>query len=432
MRNNPISLSSQRLSTSARSFHSNNPNDFSRTRSSFVNSNNLNFARNTSWAFSKSNDPRPILNAKFKEDNINSIFDFLIQESYDKSITKKYLQNPSRNTFFDLFKFITYKILPDYNELQLSSINDEQVFSILSDLKYPGHINKNHWTAVGAPNTWNYLIAVLGWMTELATYWEYTDELMQEEEKNDNTTEAISEEDLLKKEFKDYINIAFNSTNWDNEREKLYKTFQLKTETIMKEEEQILLQEGEVWTEIQLLKETMPDCKELEDNYNIEIKSWNDDKTHQTQNIQLINDIKSELDKKKEIYEMKNKTVESIKKQIEELQLKINSQKTSPEQFANMQQMKINWDISYKSLLLSNEELKSKLMAIQNKINETKMKIIQSKINTKDKYQLDNIDLDNYINQLNSYTFNKDWLINDFNQINITLKEKIEKTKEEY
>ena len=143
-------------------------------------SNPMMFPRATTFSsVNKANDPRPVKEAHFQEECITKILDFLIKEAYDRTISKKDLMSPGAKDFLNLFTFIIGKIRPDWN-LTINKL-DEDVIPILNELRYPGYITKSHLVAVGAPNTWPHLLAVLAWLVELANYLCY-DELTEKEE----------------------------------------------------------------------------------------------------------------------------------------------------------------------------------------------------------------------------------------------------------
>ena len=116
----------------------------------------------------KFSDPRPIKEQNFQSECTKKIYDFLIMENFEDKLILKELNNPKIRDFITIFNFLLLKILPDFqSNVQKLELD---IPPILISLRYPGVINKNHLIAIGAPNTWANLIALLSWMVELALY----------------------------------------------------------------------------------------------------------------------------------------------------------------------------------------------------------------------------------------------------------------------
>jgi SMC interacting uncharacterized protein involved in chromosome segregation len=145
----------------------------------------------------------------------------LITKEYDRIISKKDLMCPLAKDFLNFFSFIIAKIRPDW----AFNINkmDEDVISILNELRCPGNISRGHLIAVGAPNTWPHLLAVLAWLVELANYLnlDNCDELA-----NDSIyTKSYFNENLVSIENVNSFYLNETITRHDNILEQNYREF---------------------------------------------------------------------------------------------------------------------------------------------------------------------------------------------------------------
>src|SRR5690606_33242791 len=104
--------------------------------------------------------------------------------------------------------FIHSKIRPDV-QITINRI-DEDLPLILHELRYPGYITKNHLSAIGAPNIWPNILALLAWMVELANYLHFD----REKELEDRDNEIFSSEnDQFEVIYQEYLNEGFKQLN---------------------------------------------------------------------------------------------------------------------------------------------------------------------------------------------------------------------------
>ena len=217
---------------------------FNENRTSSASLNHMNFPSNqliqrkTTITNSKFSD-LPILEPEFKEKCIEKLLNFLISESYNSNLSKKHLSNPSRSEFVNIFSFCLKKLFDDF--LLPQNLSDEFILKTFADLKYPGIIKKNHLISVGAPNSWNYLLAGLLWLSEEVCYFNYYKEkigfnfFFNENEKN----------------FKEFvINIFKNPENFNEEKEKYNKKIEIENVNKTNELNEILNRIKNVQNEI--------------------------------------------------------------------------------------------------------------------------------------------------------------------------------------
>ena len=174
--------------------------------------------RSTNFSL-KNNDTRPIKDAAFISQSISKIYDFMIKENFEKVLSIKELSSPQAKDFQNLFTYLVNKIRPDSN-IQVNKL-DEDVIPILQTLRYPGFITKTHLVAVGAPNTWPNLLAVLVWLVELSDYM-YFEEICAARESVEETDRENNEKKILE-------NINHNQNQNENITEKNFKAAQDKT-----------------------------------------------------------------------------------------------------------------------------------------------------------------------------------------------------------
>lgn len=113
-------------------------------------------------------DPRPVHDKAFTASCVRDIVQYLQTHGFGRTVSEKaLLHSPSTREFHEIFWFLIAQIDPF---LESEGKLEEEVPKIMRALKYPVDVPKSKLQAVGAPNTWPQLIAVLHWLVKLLSY----------------------------------------------------------------------------------------------------------------------------------------------------------------------------------------------------------------------------------------------------------------------
>lgn len=115
----------------------------------------------------KRDDPRPVNNGAFKMHAIKEIESYMIENDYTHQISTQKLTSPTARDFQTIVTFMLRQL--DSNFTMLGRVEDD-VTLVAKALHYPFMPSKTAITAVGAPNTWPTLLAMLLWLVELLRY----------------------------------------------------------------------------------------------------------------------------------------------------------------------------------------------------------------------------------------------------------------------
>ena len=352
-------------------------------------------------------DPRPITEASFKEQNISKIFNYLIRESYDRTLSKKYLSSPSRNDFFHMFFFIYQHIRPDYTP---NSQNEQEIMEIIKELKYPGVLSKSHITAISAPNCWPHFLALLSWMIELAEYLEFIEENVPIEFTKATAVASDNEEDaFITHVIKSYINettaTANANVNVDSDVMSLEEFYQ-KGITVNETEQKRLYDEiDDIKRKISELQLTAPNKAEIEMLHQKEASTLTENQTTLTSNTKHIETLINDITTKTALYESKVQILDNAKKQLEDIEHEVKAQKISLDDYNKMTEMKNALDVQYESLFTINNQKQSEINSKRNTLNEKKILLIQSQINSKYNSYTNDIDLNKILSQCEEEQF---------------------------
>ena len=363
--------------------------------------------RKTTITGSKFSEILPILEPEFKEKCIERLLNFLISESYNSNLSKKFLSNPSRAEFVNIFSFCLEKLFDDF--IMPQNITDEFILKTFSDLKYPGIIKKNHLISVGAPNSWNYLLAGLLWLSEEVSYFNYYKEKI-----GFNFFGSLNDDERNFKEF--VINIFKNPENFLEEKEKYNKSIEIENKNKNNELNQIVNKIKQVQSEINK-QETFSKKKE---NFEKEFENLkqllNENKKTLNINNLKIKELNEEIQRKKIFMEKNNDSINLLKNKEKELENQIKIQKISYEEINKIQEKKELLLFQLKNQNHSNTEILNKINDFKEKINKQKKDILQIQIlDTKEKYNIENIKIDYFLNKCENKNFNFDFIKNDFN-----------------
>lgn len=387
-----------------------NPKD-SKTRKSSTSNLNL-YPRATTFAsISKSMDPRPIKDPQFQNECIDKILKFLIKESYDKNISMKDLTSPQAKDFSSIFLFIVNKIRPDWNVV-INKI-EEDVVPILNELRYPGNIPRNYLIAVGAPNTWPHLLAVLYWLVELANYLN-----MEETKENDiiqfnDSMSPNDQEKLFERNFKEFLADGYKQFISKGDSFNAVEIFQTQTETFVKMNHS---NSDKVQSEIITLNAQKEELiKNNPDSFLVRNKL--DDM--ERENFQLknylshldkkLNEISQNLENKIKTYEQKCEKNKELNYNIEELEVTIKAQKVTYEDFEKLKHNKTTLEKQLQNLNSRKQELNDLIWnrsnneeeLLRNITEKTKnIKIISEKVYFNNNFDKDNLNSDLDLNQI--------------------------------
>ena len=343
-------------------------------------------------------DPRPITEASFKEQNISKIFNYLIRESYDRTLSKKYLSSPSRNDFFHMFFFIYQHIRPDYTP---STQSEQEIMEIIKELKYPGVLSKSHITAISAPNCWPHFLALLSWMIELSEYLEFIEENVPIEF---TKTSSDNEEDaFIAHVIKSYV--SETTVNVDSDVMSLEEFYQKGITANENEQKRLYDEIDDIKSKISEIQATAPNKAEIEMIHQKEQNMLNESQTLLTSNTKQIESLLQDITTKNALYESKVQVLDTAKKQLEDIEKEVKEQKISLDEYNKMTEMKNALDVQYESLLNVNAQKQSEINAKRNALNEKKISLIQSQINSKYNSYTNDIDLNKILSQCEEEQF---------------------------
>jgi SMC interacting uncharacterized protein involved in chromosome segregation len=368
-------------------YHSNpvNLND-SKTRRS---THNMVSHRNATFSsINKSSDPRPVKDIHFQEECIKKIIDFLIKQAYDRTLTKKDLMSPQAKDFINLFIFILSKIRPDW-QITINKL-DEDVIPILNELRYPGYINKTQLIAVGAPNTWPHLLAVLSWLVELADYLYYDSVLEQEEEKNSqnerdqnfidaHVSSSVNAEKNFEKNYRDFLYDGYKQTMCKGDNFVALEALQNKVDDMLKinysNVDKMITDTKNLEKLSEDLEKNNPSFIETQLSLDRANSELNTTKTNANNNEKKLNEVSNLLENKIKIYESKCEKNKEIIKMNEELEGIIKTQKVSFDDFEKLKHNKNQLEKQIQALNQKKTELENIVWGTNNTIDSMSVSI---------------------------------------------------------
>ncbi|CAM9572063.1 unnamed protein product, partial [Phaeothamnion confervicola] len=113
-------------------------------------------------------DPRPVSDKAYVNASIRALVEYLSDHGYDQPISAKILTRPSGRDFNNIMAFLFRQIDPQW---QPSTARlEEEIIPMLKAIRYPFTVSKASLQAVGAPQTWPKMLAVVSWLVELLAY----------------------------------------------------------------------------------------------------------------------------------------------------------------------------------------------------------------------------------------------------------------------
>ena len=414
---NMFSTSNQRMSM--RTFESNTKGIGSRSRLSTIY--NAPNQRNTTMVFGR-NDPRPLTDSKFKEESTMKLFSFLVAESYDQGMKKGYFSTMKKSDFLYMFYFLLLRIRRDDHRPIPST--DEEVLKIATELGYPGTIKKSHLSVVTSPSSWPYVLGLLIWMVELASYFMDLEE--KEPIKICPSTGNIND-DL----FNDFVNQAYMSQSIEESQNDFRNRFESVIQENIETEQKVNNRIEEKTKEEKELEENSPKINELLEKERREKERLNESKNTLEMLQQEGKATIEQNEKKNKIYSNKQLVVDEVKKRKEYLEEKVKTQKVSFEEYNTMKEKKANLDLTYQALSKKKEELIKKAKELNEKCNSKKMEIIKFSLAQKEQYKIENLEIDKLISLCEDVNFKVTDMKEKYVSFTDELKQKVSSTENE-
>ena len=414
---NMFSTSNQRMSM--RTFESNTKGIGSRSRLSTIY--NAPNQRNTTMVFGR-NDPRPLTDSKFKEESTMKLFSFLVAESYDQGMKKGYFSTMIKSDFLYMFYFLVLRIRRDDHRPIPST--DEEVLKIATELGYPGTIKKSHLSVVTSPSSWPYVLGLLIWMVELASYFMDLEE--KEPIKICPSTGNIND-DL----FNDFVNQAYMSQSIEESQNDFRNRFESVIQDNIETEQKVNNRIEEKTKEEKELEENSPKINELLEKERREKERLNESKNTLEMLQQEGKATIEQNEKKNKIYSNKQLVVDEVKKRKEYLEEKVKTQKVSFEEYNTMKEKKANLDLTYQALSKKKEELIKKAKELNEKCNSKKMEIIKFSLAQKEQYKIENLEIDKLISLCEDVNFKVTDMKEKYVSFTDELKQKVSSTENE-
>lgn len=342
--------------------------------------NQMMFPRATTFSsVNKASDPRPIKESHFQEECITKILDFLIKENYDKTISKKDLLSPGAKDFSILFTYVVNKIRPDWN-LSINKL-DEDIIPILNELRYPGYITKSHLVAVGAPNTWPHLLAVLAWLTELANYLLFDESAEKDEIELDlnfhqnfreNNFPIQNQEKFFENSYKEFLYEGYKQSLVKGDSFSAVEVFQKKTDEMLKlnysNSDKLIAETQNLEKLIEELDQNYPSLNETNLKFEMASRDVNNFKSNLNIQEKKFNDICVNLENKIKIYDTKCQKSKELTKSVEEIDNTVKNQKVSYEEFEKLKYYKSNVEKECQLLTTQKVELNETIWNMKNSI----------------------------------------------------------------
>lgn len=342
--------------------------------------NQMMFPRATTFSsVNKASDPRPIKESHFQEECITKILDFLIKENYDKTISKKDLLSPGAKDFSILFTYVVNKIRPDWN-LSINKL-DEDIIPILNELRYPGYITKSHLVAVGAPNTWPHLLAVLAWLTELANYLLFDESAEKDEIELDlnfhqnfreNNFPIQNQEKFFENSYKEFLYEGYKQSLVKGDSFSAVEVFQKKTDEMLKlnysNSDKLIAETQNLEKLIEELDQNYPSLNETNLKFEMASRDVNNFKSNLNIQEKKFNEICVNLENKIKIYDTKCQKSKELTKSVEEIDNTVKNQKVSYEEFEKLKYYKSNVEKECQLLTTQKAELNETIWNMKNSI----------------------------------------------------------------
>jgi kinetochore protein NDC80 len=348
------------------------------------NSTQFNLPRATTFSsLNKSSDPRPIKDSAFQDECYEKVVSFFIKFCYDKPFSKKELANPITKDYISYLKFVLNKIRPDWN-LNFNNNLSEDLMPILNELRYPGHITKNHLSSIGAPTAWPHFLALLSWLCELATYLQYEADKESTEFQNKRESCDFIPLNNQEKEFEQNFNMflfeGYKNSN-KNDNFVAIENFQKKTDELVNMNYQHAEKYKNNMTNYQNLSEKLEtDCPDLmATTTQLEeiTKEYNSKVSHKNSIEKRLNELIQNLEKDKKIYDSKCEKNSESNKALEDLENVIKNQKVSHEDFEKLKHNRSVLEKQNSNLMDHKNEVSNSLWQIQKNFESLQNNLIE-------------------------------------------------------
>ncbi|AFM99175.1 chromosome segregation protein [Encephalitozoon hellem ATCC 50504] len=274
-------------------------------------------------------DMRMVREKGYKQQCVDGIFKFLVENGYDGQVSQKILHNPSSKDFQSIFKFL-YGFIDDF---VFSSRFEDEVVMVMKNLRYPycGEITKSQLSAI-TPHTWPVILSMCSWLVELISHGASL--LEQEEERNVESCffeyvcdgymrfmEGDEEDGCLEEEFERKVTEIYTG---------MFREIDRKKDELSRIEEMI----GEAKKVSESRGELERKKRELTDDLNMLIASEKQLEGKKRKYLGAINRLTEDIIKIEE-------EIEGLKVQEDGLRAQITRQKINPEDVREMNEEKM-------------------------------------------------------------------------------------------
>ncbi|UYI26541.1 HEC/Ndc80p-like protein [Encephalitozoon cuniculi] len=274
-------------------------------------------------------DMRVVREKGYRQQCVDGILRFLVENGYDGQVSQKILHNPSSKDFQSIFKFL-YGFVDDFT---FSSRFEDEVVNVMKNLKYPycGEITKSQLSAI-TPHTWPVILSMCSWLVDLISHG--TSLLQQEEERSVESCffeyvcdgymrfmEGDEDDTALEEEFERRVTEIYTG---------IFKEIDRKKEELSRIEEMI--------SEARKMSEGREELdrkkRELTDDLNMLIASEKQLEGKKRKYLGAISRLSEEIVKVEE-------EIESLRAQEDGLRAQITKQRINPEDVKEMNAEKI-------------------------------------------------------------------------------------------
>ncbi|MCQ2817191.1 MAG: hypothetical protein MJ252_08000 [archaeon] len=328
--------------------------------------------------FRNPDDMKVFTEGKTKDERTVKIMHYFTSENYPKPLVKKSLQNGlNKAEFISLFEFLVRKILND-DSFKVDS--DDQIVQLLQDFSYPGKIQKTALQNVGAPNTWQSMLTLLDWLTDIASFTnefkEYVDRDLRETWGTSNFN-FDSLDGLSIEQSEDKISKAFCVCETEEQKQAFISGLQNKNMSVISETNGLQAQITAELTETNNIRNNCPNLdtlqRTLENKQNkfnqkgSEIESLRKEIQVTSDTVREKNDALTELDT----------NLKEAEKEKRELDEKVKAQGLTKEEATSLMKGTEILNDGIKDLSQKNQEASVKLIKVKNDIINIKNEMLK-------------------------------------------------------
>jgi kinetochore protein NDC80 len=281
----------------------------------------------------KLQDPRPIGQKAYHQQNKRVLIEFLTSHNYDLPISPKMLSAPTKKDFQHIIVFLLQQIdenfEPDENRFE------DDIRTFLMRLNYPFNISKSNLVAVGSPHTWPTILACLTWIIELIQYNE-----VAEDTKEPGFATDINEKMFFNYLHESYLKFLEGHDNFSVLEADFADAFAERTEAINGEVERYTAENEQLRTAIQRLQSSISEIPNLE-SHKATLLSDRDKFIQHIETLQKhLSGIQKIHDEKAAERQEKESGLEEARLETELLEKMLDEQEFSPSEVERMHKEK--------------------------------------------------------------------------------------------